>query len=177
MREIEHDIRCHSIAFSPDISLVSLPKCVKFCAADSDFVLRVYRTNLVDSDSVQVLKGHTSYINDVAWEPSSGKYLASVSDDHSCQIRSQKDDFECQAIFRFKSAGVAVHWHPDNPEKLLVAEKRGIIHIYNVESRQITLSVETNKAPLMSADWHPRNPFLVAALAVGEIITFDLRCP
>lgn len=177
MREIEHDIRCHAISFSPETSLVSLPKNVKFCTADADFLIRIYRTNMINNDTIQVLKGHTSYINDVAWEPNHGKYLASASDDHSCQIRSQKDDFECQAIFRFKSAAMAVKWHPENAEKLLVAEKRGIVHIYNVESKQITMSVETNKSPLMSADWHPRNPFLIAAMAVGEVITFDLRCP
>lgn len=105
------------------------------------------------------------------------KYLASVSDDHSCQIRSQKDDFEVQTIFRFKSPGMVVRWHPDDPEKLLVAEKRGTIHFYNVVRKQITLSIETAKAPLMSADWCVKNHLMVTALSAGEIISFDLRYP
>lgn len=177
LREIDHDTRCHAIAIAPDTSLLALPKLVKFCTADADFIIRVYRTNLDDSDSVQCLKGHTSYVNDVAWEPSTGKYLASVSDDHSCQIRSQKDDFEVQTTFRFKSPGIIVRWHPDDTDKLLVAEKRGTIHIYNILSKQIALSIETTKAPLMSADWSIKNHLMVTALSAGEIITFDLRYP
>lgn len=154
-----------------------LPKSVKFCTAGADFLIRVYRTNLADNDTVQCLNGHTSYVNDLAWEPNSGKYLASVSDDHSCQIRNQKDEFEIQMIFRLKSPGMIVRWHPNDTEKLLVAEKRGTIHIYNIESKQITLSIETTKAPLMSADWCIRNHLLVTALAAGEIIAFDLSYP
>lgn len=177
LREIDHDTRCHAIAIAPDTSLLTLPKLVKFCTADADFIIRIYRTNLENSDTVQCLKGHTSYVNDVAWEPSTGKFLASVSDDHSCQIRSQKDDFEVQTIFRFKSPGMVVRWHPDDTEKLLVAEKRGTIHIYNIVRKQITLSIETAKAPLMSADWSVKNHLMVTALSAGEIIAFDLRYP
>lgn len=177
LKELNHDVRCHAIAFAPDSSLVILPKNVKFSTADADFKIRIYRSNLQDSDTVQCLTGHTSYVNDLAWEPTNGKYLASVSDDHSCQIRGQHDDFENQIIFRFKSPGMVVRWHPDDLDKLLVAEKRGTIHIYNINSKQITLSIETSKPPLMSADWCPKNHLHVAALAAGEIIIFDLRCP
>lgn len=177
MRELNHPSRCHAIAFSPETSTVSLPKSVKFCTADADFTIRIYRTDLIDTDTVQYIRGHTSYINDIAWEPITGKYLASVSDDHTCRIASQKDDFECQMIFRFKSPGVTVRWHSSDPDKLLVAEKRGIIHIYNIESKQITLSIDTNRAPLLSADWSQQNALSVAALAVGELISFDLRYP
>lgn len=148
-----------------------------FCTAGADFRLRVFRSNLEDSDTVQILDGHTGYINDVAFEPATGKYLASVSDDHSCKIRSKKDNFESQMVFRFKSPTMAVCWHPDDSEKLLVAEKRGTIHLYNLVGKQITLSIETNKAPLMSADWCSRNRCFVTALVAGEVIAFDLRYP
>lgn len=176
LRELDQDTRSHAIAIAPDSSLSMLPKLVKFCTAGADFVVRIYRSNLDDSDTVQEVNRHTSYVNDVAWE-SSGKYLASVSDDHSCQIRCQQDDFKSEVIFRLKSPGMIVRWHPDTPDKVLVAEKHGIIHIYNIESRQIIHSIETNKSPLMGADWCLRNPFLVTALSAGEATVFDLRCP
>lgn len=175
LRELDQDTRSHAIAIAPDTSLGMLPKLVKFCTAGADFVVRIFRSNLDDSDTVQEVNRHTSYVNDVAWE-SSGRFLASVSDDHSCQIRSQHDDFKSEIVFRLKSPGVVVRWHPESPEKVLVAEKRGTIHIYNIESRQIVHSIETNKSPLMGADWN-RNPFLVTALAAGEASVFDLRCP
>lgn len=145
--------------------------------ADADFKLRIYRTNLQDSDTVQCLNGHNGYINDVAWEPVSGKYIASVSDDHSCVIRSRQDNYENQIIFRFKSPVMSVSWHPEDTDKLMVAEKRGTIHMYNVVARQIILSIDTTRTPLMSADWCSRNRCFVSALVAGEIISFDLRYP
>lgn len=172
---MDQDIRSHAIALAPDTSLSVLPKLVKFAVAGADFVVRIFRSNLDDSDTVQEVNRHTSYANDVAWEPS-GKYLASVSDDHSCQIRSQIDDFKSEIVFRLKSPGTRVRWHPEDPDKVLVAEKRGTIHIYNIDSRQIVHSIDT-KSPLMGADWSLHNPFLVTALAAGEASVFDLRCP
>lgn len=178
LRELDtkEDTRSHAIALAPDSSLSVLPKSVKFCTAGADFVVRIYRTNLCDNDTVQIVNRHTSYVNDVAWEPS-GRYLASVSDDHSCQIRSQHDDFKSEVVFRLKSPGIVVRWHPDGGEKVLVAEKRGTIHIYNIESQQIVYSIDTAKSPLMDADWCLRNSLLVTALSAGEASVYDLRCP
>lgn len=176
MRELDQDIRSHAIALAPDTSVSMLPNLVKFCTAGADFVVRIFRSNLDDSDTVQEVNRHTSYVNDVAWE-SSGKFLASVSDDHSCQIRCQHDEFKSEIVFRLKSPGMIIRWHPDNPDKVLVGEKRGTIHIFNIESRQIVHSIETSKSPLMGADWCLRNPFLVTTLAAGEASVYDLRCP
>lgn len=72
---------------------------------------------------------------------------------------------------------MAVKWHQDDSEKILVAEKKGVIHMYNVISQQIVLSIETKKAPLMSADWSLSNRLHIAAIASGEIIRWDLRHP
>lgn len=180
LKELNNSSRCHAIAFSPETTLLTLPKTVTFCTAGADFRLRIYRTDLQDSNTVQCLDGpdcHTGYINDVSWEPNTGKYLASVSDDHSCQIRSQSENYSVQMVFRFKSPAVSVCWHQDDPDKLLVAEKRGIIHLYNVVARQIILSIETTKAPLMSADWCMRNRSAIVAIAAGEIIAFDTKHP
>lgn len=173
---MDQDIRSHAIAISPDTSLSILPKLVQFCTAGADFVVRIYRSNLHNSDTVQRVNRHTSYVNDVAWDPC-GRYLASVSDDHSCQIRSKRDHFKSEVMFRLKSPGMVVRWHPEGSDKILVAEKRGTIHIFNIESRQNVHSIETFKSPLMGADWCLRNPLLVTALSAGEASVFDLRCP
>ena len=70
---------------------------------------------------------------------------------------------------------MTVKWHPDDTEKIMVAEKRGVIHMYNVISQQIVMSVETPKSPLMSADWAISNRLYVVALAAGEIVTWNLK--
>lgn len=175
LRELDQETRCNAIKLAPDTTLSLLPKQIKFCTAGADFRVRIYRSNLDNSDAVQVANKHRSYVNDVSWEPKTGKYLASVSDDHTCKVRRQHDDSEI--VFRFKSPGMIVRWHPDEINKLLVAEKRGTIHIYNVEKRQITFSIEHSKSPLMSADWCPRNHFHIIALGAGEATVFDLRYP
>lgn len=147
------------------------------CSAGADFNLRIFRCDLDKTDTVQTLKGHTNYINAIAWDPEC-KYLASVSDDHSCIIWNNHDDFETKSILFFlKSAGMAVKWHQDDSEKILVAEKKGVIHMYNVISQQIVLSIDTKKSPLMSADWSLSNRLYVAALVAGEIVRWDLRHP
>ncbi|XP_055390326.1 nucleoporin Nup37 [Condylostylus longicornis] len=173
-KEIYHESRCHAIAFSPSTSLACLPKVVMFCTAGADFILRIFRSDLQNSDTVQELKGHTNYVNDLAWEPE-GEFLASVSDDHSCRIWSSINNFESVTTFCLNSAGMSVKWHPEEPSKVLVAEKNGIIHLYNAKSQQVILSLESPKTPLMSADWSLHNRMYVAALCGGDIITWDLR--
>lgn len=176
MKEIDHSIRCYAIGFAPETSLAVLPKSVKFAAAGSDFAVRIYRTDLVDSDSVQILTGHTSYINALAWDPE-GKFLATVSDDHSCIVWNNHDEFRNRSVFYLRSAGMSVRWHHDDAEKILVAEKRGLIRMYNVVSQQTVLSVETARAPLMCADWSISNRWQIVALAAGEVITWNLKNP
>lgn len=120
--------------------------------------------------------GHTSYINDVAWD-NDGRYLATVSDDHTCSVWTDQDDCESRTVFHLRSAGVSVRWHPDDPEKILVAEKRGSIYMYNVLSQQTVLSLETSKTPLTSADWSLHNRTHVVALAGGDLIVWNTRRP
>ena len=176
LKEIHHDTRCHSISFAPVTSLVILPKNVTFCTAGADFNLNVYKSDLEDETNLQILKGHSSYINSICWEPY-GNYLASVSDDHTCIIWDCNDNYENLTTFYLTSAGMSVKFHPDETGKLLVAEKNGIIHIYNIKTQQSILSVETNKTPLMYTDWSLNSGPHICCIAGGELIMWDLRKP
>ena len=42
------------------------------------------------------------------------------------------------ASFPLGSPGVALGWHPDDPAKLMVAEKEGVIRFYNVTNQQVS---------------------------------------
>jgi nuclear pore complex protein Nup37 len=70
---------------------------------------------------------------------------------------------------------MSVKWHPLEAGKLLVAEKNGLIHLYNARTQQAILSLETSKNPLMYADWSLSNSAFVCAIAAGEITIWDLK--
>jgi nuclear pore complex protein Nup37 len=53
---------------------------------------------------LQVLCGHTNYVNCVTYEPE-GQFLASVSDDHKCKLWNIKEDNSCTATFFLTSPG------------------------------------------------------------------------
>lgn len=98
------------------------------------------------SHTINMPPGHTNYINAIAWDPE-GRYVSSVADDNSCIIWTNHDE-QCSehSVFYLKSAGMSVKWHPDDSEKILVAEKKGVIHMYNVVSilSQFSLQRTTN---------------------------------
>jgi WD40 repeat protein len=72
---------------------------------------------------------------------------------------------------------MAVCFHHEEVGKLLVAEKNGVIHLYNILSHQAILSVDSGCIPLMSADWSPSNSLYVAAIAAGELLVWDISRP
>lgn len=178
--EIHSSGRVESIAISPNSTLASVPKSVVFCTASSDFNLRIYTTDLESknkgTNTVEILAGHKSYINSIAWDYSH-QYLASGSDDHTLILWNVQETFKCSATFNFKSSVVACKWHPDELEKLMVAEKNGTIHLYNIPSGEVLLSVETILNPLMCADWSLSNSAFICAIAAGETFIWDLKTP
>ncbi|EDV91279.1 nucleoporin Nup37 [Drosophila grimshawi] len=177
------DTRCHKIAFSPDTSLNAKPSKVTVCAAIGKCEIRLFQTDLNEKSDVISLNGHSDYVNDIAWV-CDGELLASVSDDYTCRFWDITTDMQMGTTnikniitFCLSSAGMSIKSHPDEPNKVLVAEKRGIIHLYNVRSKQTVVSVESPKFPLMSADWAQSNRLFVTALAGGDIVTWDLSRP
>ena len=56
LKEISHELRCNAIAFAPETSLST--NHIRICAASSDYNLHLFRSNLSDSDTVQILKGY-----------------------------------------------------------------------------------------------------------------------
>lgn len=176
LKEFHHETRVSALAWSPETSLSVLPKCLSFASAGADYKLRLFTSDLVASHTLQVLCGHTNYVNCITYEPE-GQFLASVSDDHKCKLWNIKEDNSCTATFFLTSPGMAVCFHHEEVGKLLVAEKNGIIHLYNILSHQAILSVDSGCIPLMSADWSPSNSLHVAAIAAGELLVWDISRP
>lgn len=122
-----------------------------------------------------MLEGHKDYINDVSYD-SDGELLASISDDHTCKLWAVKEDQKCVLTFHLTGSGVKVCWNTEESGKLLVAEKNGIIRMYNVRSQQAIMSVDAGTVPLLTADWGP-NPLKVACIAGGDLFLWDMSRP
>lgn len=71
---------------------------------------------------------------------------------------------------------MSVCWHSEESGKLLVAEKNGLIHMYNVRSQQAIMSLDAGVIPLTCADWGP-DPLKVVCLASGELLIWDVSRP
>ncbi|XP_043471472.1 nucleoporin Nup37 [Leptopilina heterotoma] len=176
LRTFHHETRVHAIAWSPETSLTLVPKVVSFCVAGADFKIRRYNSNLSDENTYEILDGHKDYVNAISYEPE-GDLLASVSDDHTCKLWAVKEDEQkCISTFCLNSPGVSVCWHNEESGKLLVAEKNGLIRMFNVRSQQAIMSLDAGTVPLSSADWGP-NPLKVVCLGAGELLLWDVSRP
>lgn len=175
IKTFHHDTRVHAISWSPETSLSVVPKVLAFCVAGADFKIRLYNSDLNDLNKLEIIGEHRDYINDISYE-SEGELLASVSDDHSCKLWAIKDEQKCLSTFHLTSPGMSVCWHNEESGKLLVAEKNGLIHMYNIRSHQAIMSLDAGIVPLSSADWSP-NSLNVACLAAGELILWDVSRP
>ena len=127
---------------------------------------------------IQELVGHKNLVNAISFDRNSS-YLASTSDDHTVRIWST-ETYECDTVFNLTSAGVALSWNQQEPFKLMVAEKMGLIRFYNVSLKQaiscfIDGSPNCSTYPLINATWAPNNVRLVATiLQNGHLILWDV---
>uniref|UniRef100_A0AAG5DLV7 Nucleoporin Nup37 n=1 Tax=Anopheles atroparvus TaxID=41427 RepID=A0AAG5DLV7_ANOAO len=174
LKDIYHECYPRCVAFAPETSLVVIPKVVVLATASSDYRIRVFKSDLEENDTVQILEGHRSYVNHVSWDHD-GEFLASCSDDKSCILWKCKDGFRRGPTFCFQSAVMAGKWHPEEPGHLLIAEKLGTLHVYNVLQESSVLTVDTDTNPLTYMDWSLNNSSYVAAMACGSIHLWDLQ--
>jgi len=196
LSEFHHDGRVEVIAWSPESSLLTYPKVVKFAVASGNKKLKIIHSDLDDVNRCIFLEGHSDYINDVVFLEN-GHQLASTGDDLTARVWTLKspsnspdatstDDSpdappEMTASFPLGSPGIALGWHPDDPAKLMVAEKEGVIRFYNVSNQQTILSLDTTATNglldrLSSAALCPGNPLLVGGLvsSSGHRLIWDI---
>jgi len=193
LSEFHHDGRVEVIAWSPESSLLTFPKVVKFAVASGDKRLKIIHSDLDEVNRCTFLDGHTDYINDIVFLEN-GHQMASTGDDLTARVWTlksspnspdAKEDVDMapdmSALFPLGSPGVALGWHPDDPAKLMVAEKAGVIRFYNVSNQQTILSLDTTAThglldPLSSADLCPGNSLLVGGVisSSGHRLIWDI---
>ncbi|XP_069620371.1 nucleoporin Nup37 [Ranitomeya imitator] len=178
LKTFNHGARVDAIAWSPETKCDVLPPLLRFCTAAGDKTLRIFTSDFHEQHEYKVLQGHQGYINDVVFSSCDGNEIASVSDDHTCRIWDLAGNQI--AVFMLHSPGMSVVWHPLEAYKLMVAEKTGIIRIYDLSRHQAILSLESLQTPLMSADWCLQNTFRVGAVAANDWIFWEMphsSCP
>lgn len=169
--------KCINLNISPETNLNNLVKRVAFCASGPDYKIRVYNSDLGATDDIntcRILSGHSNYINDVKFD-TENKYIASVGDDNALRIW-ECSSFKCISNITLSSPGMSLHWHKNDTSKLLVAEKLGLIKLFNVEASRQILSLDTTK-PLQFCHWCPSNNQLVCSVQMGELAIWDLSVP
>ena len=72
---------------------------------------------------------------------------------------------------------MSVSWHRQEPSKLIIAEKCGVMLVYNVETQRAILSLDAAQSPLMAADWSPSNCSRVGCVAGGDLVIRDVTAP
>lgn len=68
---------------------------------------------------------------------------------------------------------MCVAWHQDEPGKMIVGEKKGIVRLYNTLTLQPLSCIMCGLVPLRSMAWSPQSKQL-AILAAGELIVTDM---
>ncbi|KAJ8261999.1 hypothetical protein GJAV_G00160950 [Gymnothorax javanicus] len=172
LRVFDHGLRVDALAWSPETQLDQLPQVIRFCTAGADRNLRLLTSDLQDTHEMKLMEGHTDYVNHLVFEPSEGKQVASVSDDHTCRLWDL--DGNLTATFPLRSPGMSVCWHPEEIFKLMVAEKNGVVRFYDLVTQQAILSLDSGQSPLMSADWCLTNTIKVGAVAGSDWVIWDI---
>lgn len=165
-----------ALSWSPETSVSVISSSLRFVAAGMDHNLRIVNLNLKSDPDVEFLKGHKSFINAVAYEPNLGQQIASVGDDNTCRVwEKDKDSSEIKEAmcFYLMSPGVSVCWHHEEPKKILVAQKNGILRFFSLHNQQPIMSLDCGQSPLMSADWCSMNSLAIAAGASTDWLLFD----
>ena len=69
--------------------------------------------------------------------------LVSCSDDHTVMLWDALKGNHLHSV-TFHSAVMTLAWHPEEVSKLMIGEKNGVIHIYNIVSYHVSLSSSFN---------------------------------
>ncbi|XP_060072849.1 nucleoporin Nup37-like [Ylistrum balloti] len=173
VRDFQNGCRVTAISWSPETSYESreVADCLRFAVAGSNNRIQLFESDLREKDAVELLEGHTDFINSVAYNPQSGETLASTGDDLTCKLWVGD---ELNASFQLGAPGMSVCIHEKEPGKVMVAQKDGIIKIFSMDLQLQIMSLDCCQSPLMGADWSRLDDDVIAAVAGTEWLIFHL---
>ncbi|XP_045599522.1 nucleoporin Nup37 [Procambarus clarkii] len=155
-----------SMAWSPSSTLRAASCCLQLAVASADNKVMQLSSDLGETNTVQDILSHSDFVNSVTYNGDSGTFVASTGDDLTARVWESSSQMQI-AKFLLTSPGMVVCFHPEDPDLLLVAEKKGVLRVYSVNSGCSTLFLRC-PGPLLSADWSIPDPaYIVAAGAKG----------
>ncbi|KPM09600.1 hypothetical protein QR98_0081390 [Sarcoptes scabiei] len=141
---------CVSLCFGPKTSFQNpTEQCLNLSAATEDFSIlvltqKLFKFRSADDSEQQFFVGHINHINDMAFEPINGDYLASTGDDCMCIIRSLKENNFIR-----------------------------LIRFYDTITRVAVMSFDCNCYPLISSDWCFENNLFIGCAANKDLYFWD----
>lgn len=183
------DGRIDHFSWSPRTNVATLKPIIQFAVCDNNRNL-MFCTADLSKETVRTLdqdlsayvktvekKIDADIVYKISYDHDNGEMIAFTADNScflwNCEL-SKLDQFSLQ------SSGVGICWHRDEKNKLMVAERSGLIRIYNLETMRpiyTLLSMEPfNEAvtfPLISFDWCQTNPEVVIATTKSQIIYWN----
>ncbi|RUS90847.1 hypothetical protein EGW08_001354 [Elysia chlorotica] len=162
------------IAWSPQTSLHVLPKTMRNLSIYLTYRLDLdLRLDLDHENQIWILWGHKGFVNALTFDPTEGTHLASTGDDLTCRVWNVAEAQQ-EILYQLTSPGMAVAWHGDEPYKLMVAQKDGLIRFFSLHNQQPIQSLSCNQSPLLSADWSRHSNLLVGAVCGSDWLVFDV---
>jgi len=165
LTDVKHDCSVVSVSWCPRTSMVSHPFQLIFSTVCLDHNIRLFTLNNQMEVTMTTVGKHDSFINDCAFEPSTGNVIASTGDDNKCRIWNVEDgDAEMEHCIPLTSPGKAVRWNASDIGKLLVAEQNGCIRLYDATNYLPMFSLTcVPTSGLTSCDWSLVNPSKIGA--------------
>ncbi|XP_071115074.1 nucleoporin Nup37-like [Haliotis cracherodii] len=160
-----------ALAWSPSTSLSVLPKNISFVCAGEDYKLNLFHSDGKDNTTEQTYCGHNDFVNAVTFDPGDGSKFASTGDDLTCRIWSTEG--QQLLVFQLTSPGMSVCWHSEEPLKILVGQKNGVIRIFSLTNQQPIMSLSCGQVPSLAADWSRHSSLQVGAIAGTDWLIFD----
>nr|CAH0099185.1 unnamed protein product [Daphnia galeata] len=178
IREFHHLCPVVSLSWSSLSSSDTVPKVCKFATAGVDGKIRIYTSDLAQSENVMELSGHADNVNSIAFQPDiNEQFLISTSDDFTCKIWSTETG-ELLKTIPLQSPGMAVRFNPSEPSKFFVTEKSGVTRVFSTVNFSPVTSLSNNfscQDPALDADWSSCNPTHIVTSLGGRIQNWDLE--
>ena len=126
--QVNHDCRVHCINWpriSDEADSFLTSGFLTFATGGADGKIRLFRLGTGNDGSgnkVQVMAGHSDYVNSVCFEPETCSAVASGSDDGTVAVHDLNS--QQRHVVTFESPVMVVQWHPDrNEAKIMVISK------------------------------------------------------
>jgi nuclear pore complex protein Nup37 len=173
------DVRQTALAWSPLADGRDGETAIRLTCASSDFKIQ-YINSDHEGTTATLIGCHKSYINSLAAHPTNAALVASGGDDRCCVLWNLEAG-KVVSRLQLKHPCVEVAWHPQEPMKLLVADKSRGIHFYDMNTQVpiMTLDITSHThqqltPPLLSVDWLPSNYLLIGGVANGHWAIWDV---